>query len=45
LDLQLAQLPAPAIEYLRSAMPSVSNGAGEQEYEYERWLDEVFAVE
>lgn len=45
LDLQLAQLPAPAIEYLRSAMPSVQNEVGEQAYEYERWLDEVFAFE
>ncbi|KZT67258.1 actinin-like protein [Daedalea quercina L-15889] len=43
LDLRVAQLPASAIEYLRQAMPSAANGAGEAEYDYEAWLDAVFA--
>ncbi|KAK2465409.1 hypothetical protein APHAL10511_002763 [Amanita phalloides] len=43
LDLRLAQLPSTAIEYLREAMPSNANEVGEEEYDYERWLDEVFA--
>ncbi|KAG5646521.1 hypothetical protein DXG03_003288 [Asterophora parasitica] len=43
LDLRIAHLPAPAIEYLREAMPSASNDTGEPEYDYERWLDDVFA--
>ncbi|KAL0058237.1 alpha-actinin [Marasmius tenuissimus] len=43
LDLRIAHLPASAIEYLREAMPSKPNEAGEPEYDYERWLDEVFA--
>jgi hypothetical protein len=43
LDLRIAHLPPPAIEYLREAMPSKSNEAGEPEYDYERWLDDVFA--
>ncbi|KAM5539464.1 hypothetical protein V8D89_006916 [Ganoderma adspersum] len=42
LDLRVAHLPATAIEFLRQAMPSTSNGVGEPEYDYERWLDEVF---
>ena len=42
LDLRVAHLPATAIEFLRQAMPSSSNGVGESEYDYERWLDEVF---
>ncbi|KAI8994227.1 actinin-like protein [Trametes punicea] len=42
LDLRVAHLPASAIEFLRQAMPSSANGAGEPEYDYERWLDEVF---
>lgn len=42
LDLRVAHLPATAIEFLRQAMPSASNGVGEPEYDYERWLDEVF---
>lgn len=45
LDLRLAQLPAPAIEYLRNAIPSAPNEVGEPEYDYERWLDEVFAAD
>ncbi|PCH39917.1 hypothetical protein WOLCODRAFT_136560 [Wolfiporia cocos MD-104 SS10] len=43
LDLRVAQLPANAIEFLRSAMPPTQNGAGEPEYDYEAWLDAVFA--
>ncbi|KAG5634399.1 hypothetical protein H0H81_002110 [Sphagnurus paluster] len=43
LDLRIAHLPAAAIEYLREAMPRQSNNAGEPEYDYERWLDDVFA--
>ncbi|KAF7795394.1 hypothetical protein EIP86_006552 [Pleurotus ostreatoroseus] len=43
LDLRLAHLPQSAIDYLRQTMPSVQNGVGEPEYDYEAWLDEVFA--
>ncbi|KAF8073885.1 actinin-like protein [Lyophyllum atratum] len=43
LDLRIAHLPPPAIDYLREAMPSTSNDTGEPEYDYERWLDDVFA--
>lgn len=43
LDLRVASLPANAIEYLREAMPPVQNGSGEPEYDYEAWLDDVFA--
>ncbi|KAH9851694.1 actinin-like protein [Lenzites betulinus] len=42
LDLRVAHLPASAIDFLRQAMPSETNNAGESEYDYERWLDEVF---
>uniref|UniRef100_A0A8H7XS96 Actinin-like protein n=1 Tax=Psilocybe cubensis TaxID=181762 RepID=A0A8H7XS96_PSICU len=54
LDLRLAHLPAASIEYLREAMPkapgpesnnngSSSGGAGgEAEYDYDRFIDEVF---
>ncbi|KAF9452931.1 hypothetical protein P691DRAFT_659813 [Macrolepiota fuliginosa MF-IS2] len=45
LDLRIAQLPVPAIEYLRNAIPSAANETGESEYDYERWLDEVFAAD
>lgn len=45
LDLRLAQLPAPAIEYLRTAIPNAPNEVGEPEYDYERWLDDVFATD
>ncbi|KAI0699926.1 actinin-like protein [Cerioporus squamosus] len=45
LDLRVAHLPASAIEFLRQAMPSSSNDVGEAEYDYERWLDEVFEFE
>jgi hypothetical protein len=43
LDLRIAHLSQPAIDYLREAMPSSPNEAGEPEYDYERWLDDVFA--
>lgn len=42
LDLRVAHLPASAIEFLRQVMPSSPNDVGEPEYDYERWLDEVF---
>ncbi|KAI0373677.1 actinin-like protein [Pilatotrama ljubarskyi] len=42
LDLRVAHLPASAIDFLRQAMPSSANDAGEPEYDYERWIDEVF---
>ena len=43
LDLRLAQLPSSAIEYLREVLPSSENEAGEPEYDYETWLQDVFA--
>ncbi|KAL4080698.1 calponin homology domain-containing protein [Scleroderma citrinum] len=43
LDLRLAHLPASAIDYLREVMPSRTNEVGEAEYDYEAWLEEVFA--
>lgn len=43
LDLRIAHLPQSALDYLREAMPSTSNEAGEPQYDYERWLDDVFA--
>lgn len=43
LDLRLAQVPAHSIDYLKEAIPSESNEAGELEYDYETWLDQVFA--
>jgi len=42
LDLRVAQLPVAAIEFLRQEMPPVQNSAGEPEYDYEAWLDDVF---
>ncbi|KAH9889930.1 actinin-like protein [Cubamyces lactineus] len=42
LDLRVAHIPASAVEFLRQAMPSSTNDVGEPEYDYERWLDEVF---
>ena len=42
LDLRLASLPASAIDFLREAMPSSENDAGEVEYDYERFIDDVF---
>ena len=43
LDLRVAHLPQSAIDYLRQVMPSAQNGVGEPEYDYEAWLDNVFA--
>lgn len=43
LDLRVAQVPVNSIEYLREVMPSGQNEVGEAEYDYETWLDEVFA--
>lgn len=43
LDLRLAQVSAHSIDYLREAMPSENDEAGEPEYDYETWLDQVFA--
>ncbi|KAG6813590.1 hypothetical protein H0H92_009634 [Tricholoma furcatifolium] len=43
LDLRIAHIPQAAIDYLREAMPQTSNGAGDAEFDYERWLDDVFA--
>ncbi|KAF5369426.1 hypothetical protein D9758_002608 [Tetrapyrgos nigripes] len=43
LDLRIAHLPGPSIDFLREAMPSTKNEVGEPEYDYERWLDDVFA--
>ena len=45
LDLRVASLPASAIEFLRQTMPSAQNDAGESEYNYERWIEEVFEQE
>jgi hypothetical protein len=42
LDLRIASLPAAAIDFLRQAMPSGRNDSGEAEYDYERFIDEVF---
>ena len=50
LDLRIAHLPAASIDYLREAMPTMGVGAGsdatsngkEKEYDYERFIDEVF---
>ena len=43
LDLRIASLPAAAIDFLRQAMPSGGkNDSGEAEYDYERFIDEVF---
>ncbi|TFK73645.1 actinin-like protein [Pluteus cervinus] len=43
LDLRIAHLPASAIEYLREVMPREGGEGGEAQYDYERWLDDVFA--
>ncbi|KZT28329.1 actinin-like protein [Neolentinus lepideus HHB14362 ss-1] len=42
LDLRLAHLPASATEYLRQVMPLRKNEVGEDEFNYEEWLDLVF---
>ncbi|KAG5352936.1 hypothetical protein C0989_011978 [Termitomyces sp. Mn162] len=44
LDLRIAHLPQPAIDYLREAMPRTSKEAGEPEYDYERWLDDALKL-
>ncbi|KAG6332187.1 hypothetical protein ID866_6902 [Astraeus odoratus] len=43
LDMRLALLPTSAIDYLREVIPSTKNEVGEPEYDYETWLEEVFA--
>lgn len=43
LDLRLAQVSAHSTDYLKEAIPSKNNEAGEPEYDYETWLDQVFA--
>ncbi|KAJ3846918.1 actinin-like protein [Lentinula lateritia] len=43
LDLRIAHLRTPSIEFLRETMPHTQNETGEPEYDYERWLDDVFA--
>lgn len=43
LDLRLAQVSMHSIDYLKEAIPSQSNEVGEPEYDYETWLDQVFA--
>ena len=43
LDLRLAQIPGPSIDYLKEAVPSKNKEVGELEYDYETWLDQVFA--
>ncbi|KAG2112287.1 uncharacterized protein F5147DRAFT_684507 [Suillus discolor] len=43
LDLRLAQLPVSAVDYLSQVIPSTNNEVGEPEYDYETWLQDVFA--
>ncbi|KAH8082020.1 actinin-like protein [Cristinia sonorae] len=43
LDLRVAHLPQSAIDYLKEVMPKTQNSVGEPEYDYEAWLDDVFA--
>lgn len=43
LDLRIAHLSGASIDYLREAMPRQANEVGESEFDYERWLDDVFA--
>jgi hypothetical protein len=43
LDLRVAHLPVSAVEYLREVMPTSHNGGTEVQYDYEKWLDDVFA--
>lgn len=42
LDLRIAQLPDSVIGYLRQAIPSTYNAAGEPEYDYGTWIDSTF---
>ncbi|KDR83148.1 hypothetical protein GALMADRAFT_56855 [Galerina marginata CBS 339.88] len=44
LDLRIAHLPAASIDYLREAMPRGQSNGGEAEYDYERFIDEVFST-
>jgi len=43
LDLRVAHLPQSAIDYLKEVIPKADNAVGEPEYDYEAWLDDVFA--
>jgi hypothetical protein len=43
LDLRLAQLPVSAVDYLSEVIPSTNNEVGEPQYDYETWLQDVFA--
>ncbi|KAG1745881.1 uncharacterized protein EDB91DRAFT_1119273 [Suillus paluster] len=43
LDMRLAQLPLSAVDYLREVIPSTTNEVGEPEYDYDTWLQDVFA--
>ncbi|KAK7690274.1 hypothetical protein QCA50_006929 [Cerrena zonata] len=43
LDLRVAHLPQSAIDYLREAMPIIEDGEGEPGFDYEAWIEEVFA--
>ncbi|KAG1822896.1 calponin homology domain-containing protein [Suillus subaureus] len=43
LDLRVAQLPVSAVDYLSEVIPSTNNEVGEPEYDYETWLQDVFA--
>lgn len=43
LDLRLAQVPGHSIDYLKEAIPLKNGEVGEPEYDYETWLDQVFA--
>jgi hypothetical protein len=45
LDLRMAQLPATAIDYLREVMPREVGEEGEPQFNYDRWLDEIFTDE
>ncbi|CCO29137.1 Alpha-actinin A AltName: Full=Actin-binding protein A [Rhizoctonia solani AG-1 IB] len=40
-DLRAALLPPTAVEYLQQAMPR--RGGSDSEFDYEAWLDDVFA--
>lgn len=44
LDLRIAHLPAASIDYLREAMPRGETNGAEAEYDYERFIDEVFST-
>jgi len=44
LDLRMAHLPAASIDYLREAMPRSENESVEAEFDYDRFIDEVFST-